>query len=269
MFDIFKQDIKVGDKVKLSLTTGKEPEGMVLEIGDNFVLLESDDKTKSRYFDKLIGGWGVLHQTISTSQTEKIKDTPETSNNPINETKLIGPKIIGKIELPESKKAIEKKPKEPKPKAQKPKENFQMKKGTVKDFSQLGELLTSEQKKQIEESAKWENESIVSANGYITKYFNDRKFGFIMDKFGYDIFFTANDIHDDSLSKALIVTSTKLQIPVLFTLSKNLKVDKAILVHKPETVNSLLKRAELYTEKKDYSTALGFIEQILYSFPNK
>lgn len=37
MFDIFKQDIKVRDKVKLHLTTGKEPEGIVVTIDDNFV----------------------------------------------------------------------------------------------------------------------------------------------------------------------------------------------------------------------------------------
>jgi len=60
MFYIFKQDVKLGDKVKLSLTTGKEPEGIVLEIGDNSVLLEVEDKTQSRIFDKLIGGWDVI-----------------------------------------------------------------------------------------------------------------------------------------------------------------------------------------------------------------
>jgi hypothetical protein len=60
MFDIFKKDIKVGDKVKLYLTTGKEPEGLVVEIGDNFVLLQSDDQTRNRFFDKLIGGWDVI-----------------------------------------------------------------------------------------------------------------------------------------------------------------------------------------------------------------
>jgi len=78
MFNIFKQDVKVGDKVKLSLITGKEPEGTVLEIGDNFVLLEFDDKTKSRYFDKLIGGWELLHQptpTVQLSQTAAAKET--------------------------------------------------------------------------------------------------------------------------------------------------------------------------------------------------
>lgn len=60
MFAIFKKDIKVGDKVKLYLTTGKEPEGVVIEIGENYVLLQSDDRTQNRFFDKLIGGWDVI-----------------------------------------------------------------------------------------------------------------------------------------------------------------------------------------------------------------
>jgi hypothetical protein len=64
MFNIFKKDIKVGDKVKLYLTTGKEPEGTVVEIGDNFVLLQSDDQTQNRFFDKLIGGWDVIAKKV-------------------------------------------------------------------------------------------------------------------------------------------------------------------------------------------------------------
>ena len=69
MFDIFKQDIKTGDKVKLYLTTGKEPEGTVLNIGENFVLLQVDDKTQIRFFDKLIGGWDVLYSKINETKT--------------------------------------------------------------------------------------------------------------------------------------------------------------------------------------------------------
>lgn len=63
MFDIFKQDIKIGDKVKLYLTTGKEPEGQVVTIGENFVLLQSSDGTQNRFFDKLIGGWDLVSRT--------------------------------------------------------------------------------------------------------------------------------------------------------------------------------------------------------------
>lgn len=83
MFDIFKQDIKVGDKVKLYLTTGKEPEGIVVTIGDNFVLLQADDKTQNRFFDKLIGGWDVLH-----SINEKIKVPLENQDNDLSKVDI-------------------------------------------------------------------------------------------------------------------------------------------------------------------------------------
>lgn len=74
MFDIFKQDIKIGDKVKLYLTTGKEPEGIVISIGENFVLLVSTDGTQNRFFDKLIGGWDLVTTDDSgITNTEEIR----------------------------------------------------------------------------------------------------------------------------------------------------------------------------------------------------
>lgn len=66
MFELFKEDIKVGDKVKLYLTTGKEPVGIVISIGDNFVLLEGSDNTQSKFFDKMIGGWDIVNAFIKT-----------------------------------------------------------------------------------------------------------------------------------------------------------------------------------------------------------
>ena len=74
MFDIFKQDIKIGDKVKLYLTTGKEPEGIVISIGENFVLLESSDGSQNRFFDKLIGGWVlVIKNNSEIEELEQIR----------------------------------------------------------------------------------------------------------------------------------------------------------------------------------------------------
>lgn len=74
MFDLFKQDIKIGDKVKLYLTTGKEPEGIVVSIGENFVLLVSTDGTQNRFFDKLIGGWDLVTTDDSgITNTEEIR----------------------------------------------------------------------------------------------------------------------------------------------------------------------------------------------------
>lgn len=60
MFDLLKQDVKVGNKVKLYLVTGKEPEGVVLEIGENYIVIENEDGTKNRFFDKIIGGWVIV-----------------------------------------------------------------------------------------------------------------------------------------------------------------------------------------------------------------
>ena len=40
MLDLFKQDVKIGDQVKIYLTTGKEPQGEIIEIGTNFLLLK-------------------------------------------------------------------------------------------------------------------------------------------------------------------------------------------------------------------------------------
>ncbi len=84
MFDIFKKDINVGDKVKIYLTTGKEPEGTVVEIGDNYVLLQSDDQTRTRFFDKLIGAWDVIaKKTIVSSNQLKPIVKRESSKKPI------------------------------------------------------------------------------------------------------------------------------------------------------------------------------------------
>ncbi len=82
MFEIFKQDIKIGDKVKLYLTTGKEPEGIVISIGENFVLLKANDNTQNRFFDKLIGGWEVIitHSQKKESETDRAKPIVKTEN---------------------------------------------------------------------------------------------------------------------------------------------------------------------------------------------
>lgn len=80
MFDIFKRDIREGDQIKLYLTTGKEPEGTVIEIGDNHVLLKSVDGKTNRFFDKLIGGWDVLSTSEGTiTQTPEYKVSNELS----------------------------------------------------------------------------------------------------------------------------------------------------------------------------------------------
>lgn len=91
MFDLLKQDVQVGNKVKLYLVTGKEPEGIVLEIGENYVFLEAGDGTKSKFFDKLIGGWNVLNNSPYTTKLNQ--DIRQKENIDISNVTKIGRKI--------------------------------------------------------------------------------------------------------------------------------------------------------------------------------
>lgn len=129
--------------------------------------------------------------------------------------------------------------------------------GSLADLSQL-----------ILPEIEAENKRIVSANGTITKYFGDRTFGFITDKFGYDLWFGFNSIIDDDLRKSLMGTFTRVSIPILFTTSKNYKGDSAILIHKPKSVEKMIELAKKYAEKeKKTDTAIGILDQILISYP--
>lgn len=89
MFDIFKQDIKIGDKVKLYLTTGKEPEGIVVSIGENFVLLVSTDGTQNRFFDKLIGGWDLIKSKQPDLDNKSTQVAGINSNADIDQNQII------------------------------------------------------------------------------------------------------------------------------------------------------------------------------------
>lgn len=80
MIDLLKKDMKIGDKVKLYLTTGKEPEGTILTIGENYVLLKTDaDARQNRIFEKLIGGWEILEsqEIIPPVGVEKVEPNSE------------------------------------------------------------------------------------------------------------------------------------------------------------------------------------------------
>jgi cold shock CspA family protein len=176
-------------------------------------------------------------------KTEKIQETlPKTEY-----------KVGDKIPLEELEKRTDKKtkPKFPKTKG----------KGIVlSSLSDLKELILPE--------IEAENKKIVSANGTITKFFGDRSFGFITDKFGNDIWFGFNSIIDESLLQTLRGIVTRANIPVLFTLTKNYKGNSAIHIHKPKTVEQIAELAKQYFEKEGKpDTALGLVEQILFSFP--
>ena len=95
MIDIFKQDVKVGNKVKLILTTGKESVGEVLEIGINFILIKNDEGLTTRIFEVLIGGWEIINNDIVSCQVDKSLQQNDNNTH-------IEERINFKIDLPET-----------------------------------------------------------------------------------------------------------------------------------------------------------------------
>jgi tetratricopeptide (TPR) repeat protein len=124
MLDILKKEAKTGDKIKLFLISGQEPQGEILEISDSFIRLMTQEGKEARLFDKLIGGWEILESRNKEPQKEKTAEpkdvivlddnTPKTSekkdpfqkiieenhsDEEIEKPTLPGLKIVGKIDL--------------------------------------------------------------------------------------------------------------------------------------------------------------------------
>ncbi len=263
MIDILKKRHKIGDTVTLH-TAEASFTGVIDAFEETCVILSTEEG------DEFIANDTIKRISVpKTTNTDKkeVAEKIETKQEEIKpiikeevKTEQIQEvlpkteyKVGDKIPLEELEKRTDKKtkPKFPKTKG----------KGIV-----LGSL--SDLKELILPEIEAENKKIVSANGTITKYFGDRNFGFITDKFGYDIWFGFNSIIDESLLQTLRGTVTRANIPVLFTLTKNYKGDSATHIHKPKTVEQVAELAKLYFEKEGKpDTALGLVEQILFSFP--
>ncbi|MBX2926191.1 MAG: hypothetical protein KF852_00020 [Saprospiraceae bacterium] len=263
MIDILKKRHKIGDIVTLH-TADASFTGVIDAFEETCVILSTDEG------DEFIANDTIKRISVpKTTNTEKKEETkePEIKQEEVksiikeeDKTEKIQEtlpkteyKVGDKIPLEELEKRTDKKtkPKFPKTKV----------KGIV-----LGSL--SDLKELILPEIEAENKKIVSANGTITKYFGDKNFGFITDKFGYDIWFGFNSIIDESLLQTLRGTVTRANIPVLFTLTKNYKGDSATHIHKPKTVEQVAELAKQYFEKEGKpDTALGLVEQILFSFP--
>jgi tetratricopeptide (TPR) repeat protein len=263
MIEILKKRHMIGDFITLHTAEASftgvidafEETCVILstEEGDEFIandIIKRISVPKTTNTDKK-----EVAEKIETKQEEikpitKEEDKTEQIQEVLPKTEY---KVGDKIPLEELERRTDKKkkPKFPKIKS----------KGIV-----LGSL--SDLKELILPEIEAENKKIVSANGTITKIFGDRNFGFITDKFGYDIWFGFNSIIDESLLQTLRGTKTRANIPVLFTLTKNYKGDSAANIHKPKTVEQVAKLAKQYFEKEGRpDTALGLAEQILLSYP--
>jgi len=264
MIDILKKRHKIGDTVTLH-TTEASFTGVIDAFEDTCVILSTqegdefiaNDTIKRISVPKAFNTNKVEVKNVEEQKPEEAKPIERQvikSEQPQEVLSKTEYRVGDKIPLEELEKRTDKKnkPKFPKTKG----------KGiTLGSLSDLKELILPE--------IEAENKKIVSANGTITKYFGDRNFGFITNKFGYDIWFGFNSIIDDTLLQTLRGTVIKANIPVLFTLTKNYKGDSAIYIHKPKTVEQVAKLAKMYFEKESKpDTALGLVEQILFSYPD-
>lgn len=70
--DIFKEDVRIGDRVVIYRNFGNEDiEGVVSEIGDSFVVLLKDNDRKARIFEDIISGWDMLAATDESTEQRK------------------------------------------------------------------------------------------------------------------------------------------------------------------------------------------------------
>lgn len=278
MINILKKRYKIGDIVTLH-TVEVSFTGVIDAFEDTFVILSTEEG------DEFIANDTIkrisIPKSVKTEQTkvkikkeEKLKDIkvpeiPKEEDKSFQEKQTstqIEYKAGDKIPLDILEKRTEKQKrrdiiKRAKKSYKANKQIEQNKPQTFSDPSKLIQLILPE--------IEAENKKIVAANGTITKYFGDRNFGFIRDRFGYEVWFGFRDIIDDNLLQSLRGTVTRANIPVLFTLTKNYKGNAATHIHKPKSIEQTAELAKKYFEKEGKpDTALGLVEQILFSYPD-
>lgn len=202
--------------------------------------------------------------SVIASATTEIKKLPKTEENEVPKVEIKPQPIEAKLPLPQYKvgdkiplEVLEERT-DKKSKPQKIKTKSTITLGSLSDLSQL-----------ILPEVEAENKKTVPANGVIkSNYFVNRGFGFLFDKFGNEIWFSLSSIIDDDLYKALTTYNSARDIPVLFTLSKNVQGNKAINIQKPKLLEEVLLLSKKYFEGGNIEIALGLLEQILSSFPD-
>jgi hypothetical protein len=263
MIDILKKRHKIGDVVTLH-TEEASFTGVIDAFEDTCVILSTDEG------DEFIANDTIKRISVPKStNTEKKEETKEEERKqdeakPVIKEEVITEKVqealpkieykVGdKIPLEELEKRTDKKSKPKLPK-------------TISKGITLGSL--SDLKVLILPEIEAENKKIVSANGTIHTYWADRSYGFISDIWKNEVYFNFSEIIDNELLSKLRGSGKNESIPVLFSLKKGGKGDKAIFIHKPKTVEQVAELAKQYFEKEAKpDTALGLVEQILFSFP--
>ncbi|MBE0661146.1 MAG: AAA family ATPase [Bacteroidales bacterium] len=273
MFEILKKEIKVSDKVKLYLTSGKELQVDILEIGENYILVLNPDGTQSRFFEPLIGGWDIIssmqiEQPITITPTEQQVVNIETIHAEKKESEnKIGLTILGKIDLdkiePKRKRhfATKEEPVTSKVKVQpqKPHTLSQHIKEHNLTFTSLQNL--QELKDKIITDA---GKQTLPANATLKRFGQNlygSRFGFLTDNENRDYYFNITDVYDDDLKK--ILNSQNPQETQVVCLIKSFQGKlKATAVCLPKTIEEFQSLAEACYKKNEIieaKTILSFI----------
>ena len=266
MIEALKKRYKIGDVVTIH-TNDNSFTGRIDEFEDTCIILDTNDNIEFIANTSIIRftapkSTEIVNKIIETQIIfdEKIEKINSSEKNEISEVKKnesvsIKPiteyKVGDIIPLELLTKVTEKKSKVPKSKYKT--------KSTFKSFEDLEQLISTE----IQE----ENKKTVSANGVIVKFFSERGYGFISDKFGYEIYFNLSKVIDEDLHKALQITEGRVNIPVIFTLSKNYKGDSALLIQKPKSIEEIASIAKTNFQNDKIDIALGLVGQILSAYP--
>ena len=268
MFDIFKNEIKVTDEVKLFLITGNEPIGEVIEIGENFVIIKNPDDTRSRFFDKLIGGWSLIKridlEDVTKNDIATVTALDNLKEEPVYkpEEKIKGLTILGKIDLEKidpkrSKRSIS---------TLETIQKIQLDSSTSKERINEGLRLNSFQQLQtLKEKITIDKEKqIIPANATI-KVLKENQYGstygFLTDKDGKDYYFAFQEVLDEKLAKNLIIKHQQGVQVVCRLRSLNGKL-RAASIFLPKTVEEFFIIAQNFSEKNDFQNALIILEFI-------
>lgn len=292
MLNILKEQFKIGDKIKITLTNDREVLGIIDNYSVNHIVIQLEQGKKVTLLERMIGMWEQVEENEiienSTSEGKKliekkeeevkeyIIDVERKNKEPETTTETIKPidnitekphseksglKIVGKVDLSKLEK------KKRREEIKKAKAAYKNKSKEDKKQEQVAGNL-NDLVKILKPELEKANEQTVPANGVLYRFFGDRFFGFIRDKFNYELYFNYREVIDKKLLNSLVGTATKVNIPVLFTLQKMGDKERAIFVQKPKKIKDILINAEELMGSNKYDSAMGLVKQILETYPD-
>lgn len=98
MLDILKKELEVADRVKLYLSSGKELDVSILEIGEKHILVKNTDGTHSRFFEPIIGGWDLINRPEKGEQQLEQEIEPLATPVEMNKEEIEEVRVKNKIE---------------------------------------------------------------------------------------------------------------------------------------------------------------------------